>query len=108
MAPPRSPNWPPRACGQLRRRRHRDGNHGRRRLAQIAAAGIRAFCAVDQNGVAQDASTADQFAARGIRPRVLLDATGVALNGSAGQAVLASRGLQSFCPVDESGNATTM
>ena len=37
-----------------------------------------------------------------------MDATGVALNGSAGQAVLASRGLQSFCPVDESGNATTM
>ena len=77
-------------------------------LAQIAAAGIRPFCAVDQNGVAQDASTADQLRARGIRPRVLLDATGVALNGSAGQAVLASRGLQSFCPVDEGGNATTM
>ena len=77
-------------------------------LVQLAAAGIRAFCAVDQNGVAQDASTADQLRARGIRPRVLLDATGVALNGSAGQAVLASRGLQSFCPVDESGNATTM
>ena len=77
-------------------------------LAQIAAAGIRAFCAVDENGVAQDSSTALQLRSRGIRPRVLLDATGIALNGSSNQALLASRGLTSFCPVDESGNATTM
>ena len=77
-------------------------------LAQIAAAGIRAFCAVDENGVAQDSSTALQLRTRGIRPRVLLDANGIALNGSSNQALLASRGLQSFCPVDESGNATTM
>ena len=38
-------------------------------LAQLAAAGIRAFCAVDENGVAQDSSTADQLRTRGIRPR---------------------------------------
>ena len=77
-------------------------------LAQLAAAGIRAFCAVDENGVAQDSSTALQLRTRGIRPRVLLDANGIALNGSSNQALLASRGLPSFCPVDESGNATTM
>ena len=77
-------------------------------LAQISAAGIRPFCAVDQNGVAQDASTADQLRARGIPPVVLLDATGVALNGSANIQALQQRGFNYFCPVDESGNATTM
>ena len=39
---------------------------------------------------------------------VLLGPTGIALTGSATQAALAQRGLQSFVPVDEGGNATTM
>ena len=77
-------------------------------LAGLAAAGIRAFCAVDENGVAQDASTALQLRSRGIRPMVLLDASGIALNGSANMLALAQKGLDYCCPVDESGNATTM
>src|SRR4029077_615675 len=46
--------------------------------------------------------------ARGIRPMVLLGATGIALTGSATMLTLAQRKLSYFCPVDESGNATTM
>ena len=52
-------------------------------VAQLASAGIRAFCPVDENGVAQDSSTADMLRTmRGIRPMVLLNATGIALTGS--------------------------
>jgi hypothetical protein len=78
-------------------------------MLQIAQRGFRAFCPVSELGIAQDASTtADMLRRRGIRPVVLLDANGIALNGSANMATLAQRGLQSFCPIDETGNATTM
>jgi hypothetical protein len=77
-------------------------------LLQLAQRGIRAFCPVDETGVATDSSTADQLRMRGIRPMVLLNNTGIALTGSATMLTLAQRGLGYFCPVDESGNATTM
>ena len=77
-------------------------------VAQLASAGIRAFCPVDENGVAQDSSTADMLRTRGIRPMVLLNATGIALTGSSTMLALAGRGLQCVCPLDETGNATTM
>jgi hypothetical protein len=77
-------------------------------VAQLASAGIRAFCPVDENGVSQAGPVADALRRAGIRPMVLLDNTGTALNGSAKVLTLAQRGLSYFCPVDESGNATTM
>ena len=77
-------------------------------VAQLASAGIRSFCPVDENGVAQDSSTAIQLQTRGIRPMVLLGNTGIALTGSSDMPTLARKGLGYFCPVDESGNATTM
>src|SRR4029077_19961619 len=77
-------------------------------VAQLASAGIRAFCPVDENGVSQAGPTADDLRRAGIRPMVLLNNTGIALTGSATMLTLAQRGLSCFCPVDESGNATTM
>ena len=77
-------------------------------LAQIARRGIQTFCPVDENGVAQDSSTADQLRKRGISPMVLLDPGGIALTGSSTMETLRKRSLGYFCPLDESGNATTM
>ena len=70
MAPPRSPNWLPKACGQRvpstvpARQLPAAGRW--RRLPPLA---FGRFAAVDENGVAQDSSTADQLRARGIRPK---------------------------------------
>ena len=90
-------HWPPRRMygpGNCRKRRavHRNRHHRRQpswRQQNRSRRYPGVLREIDQNGVAQNASTADQLRSRGIRPRVLLDATGVALNGSAGQAVLA-------------------
>ena len=77
-------------------------------LAQIARRGIQTFCPVDENGIAQDSSTADALRKRGISPMVLLDSGGIALTGSSTMETLRKRSLGYFCPLDESGNATTM
>ena len=77
-------------------------------LAQIARRGIQTFCPVDENGIAQDSSTADALRKRGISPMVLLDPGGIALTGSSTMETLRKRSLGYFCPLDESGNATTM
>ena len=77
-------------------------------LAQLASRGIRNFCPVSEIGIATDASTADVLRRRGIQPMVPVSATGVALTGSATILTLAQRGLTHFCPLNESGAATTL
>ena len=72
--------------------------------------GIRAFAPIDETGISTDdaVSTADVIRMRGIRPMVAVDANGVSQTGSATIPVLAQRGLGYFCPLDESGNATSL
>ena len=77
-------------------------------LLQLAQRGIRNFCPVSELGVATDASTADTLQRRGIKPMVPVSALGVALTGSATTPTLAQRGLDYFCPLNESGGATTL
>jgi len=77
-------------------------------LAQLAARGIEVFCSVDETGISLDATTADTLRKRGIQPMVLVDANGIAQNGSANMETLRKRSLGYFCPLDETGTATTM
>ena len=83
---------------------------GTSKVADLAARGIRAFAPIDELGVSTDdaVSTADAIRKRGIRPMVAVDANGVSQTGSATIPVLAQRGLGYFCPLDESGNATSL
>ena len=79
-------------------------------VAQLAAMGIRTFAAVDENGVSSDDSvtTAATLQMRGLRPMVTLNASGVSATGTANILTLAQRGLGYFCPLDETGTATTL
>ena len=83
---------------------------GTSKVADLAARGIRAFAPIDELGISTDdaVSTADAIRKRGIRPMVAVDANGVSQTGSATIPVLAQRGLGYFCPLDESGNATSL
>ena len=84
---------------------------GTSKVADLAARGIRAsFAPIDELGVSTDdaVSTADAIRKRGIRPMVAVDANGVSQTGSATIPILAQRGLGYFCPLDESGNATSL
>lgn len=79
-------------------------------VAVLASRGLLAFAAVDENGVSTDdaVSTADVIRRRGIRPMVPVNANGIAATGSATMLTLAQRGLDYFCPVDESGAAVDL
>ena len=74
-------------------------------IDQLAAAGIRAVCLVDENGLSgAPIKTADQLRSAGIRPLVWLTAMGI--GGSSTMAQLAQRGLDYAALVDETGTAT--
>lgn len=77
-------------------------------IADLYRRGIPFFCAVDANGIESDTgATLSVLASRGIPARCAVDALGIA-DGGVSIAQLRARGIDVFCPLDESGNATSL